>query len=81
MREFSTIAVVSSPKNKNEVIVILAPELDSCEPREVGEFCGGCDMCLLRQAEYYEYNILYIDVDKRILEGLYKFLKHSFRYV
>ena len=48
---------------EGQVLDVLTPDINNCIARETGEICGGCDRCILMQAEYYMYPILYMYVD------------------
>ena len=64
------------------VLDVLYPELNNCQARGISELCGGCDSCLLMQAEYYGYPILYVSVgDEQTAKGLSGYLRNKGRYV
>lgn len=74
------VAIVFDEDNK-VVLDILCPALNNCSARGIDELCGGCDSCLLMQAEYYKYPVLYVTVeDEQIAKGMKEYLINRKRY-
>lgn len=61
--------------DRRKMLDVLCPKLYNCSAWGISELCGGCDSCLLTQAEYYGYPILYVYVeDERSAKGLKQYL-------
>jgi hypothetical protein len=49
-----------------EVIHVLDPDNSSCKAACIGEYCGGCDMCLMMQAQFYGYELRDVPAEKYV---------------
>lgn len=75
------IVAIVFDEDKRKTLDILCPELNNCSSWGISELCGGCDSCLLMQAEYYGYPILYVSVgDEQTAKGLSEYLINRKRY-